>query len=302
MVATIVRSRLGQDFHQSMDVNFEVAIPTDSETPPQDPWANIFPPSLLHPGIPPLEVSDVSGMYDAEDQVYRCLDCMHEIWGGSCSQCGRHYSGHDVDASDDNASGEEHHGRWGILPAMEHIMGWPRSVGVDESDNGSYESSFIDDEDSERCDNEAVEISSACDDEVTALATRQGREGAGDVQIAFSEGSEDGDEKVSDDSQNNPLRPVLGSRRQVLSDSDVDDNCSHSTESEDDGSLARPPMRLFGRSTMSKGRSVESELSGSDDNGSDGSHASGVQWSGGEFGAFTAEDIAEENSDEDDGW
>jgi hypothetical protein len=72
--------------------------------------------------------------------------------------------------------------------------------------------------------------------------------------------------------------------------------------SEDDGSLARPPMRLFGRSTMSKGRSVESELSGSDDNGSDGSHASGVQWSGGEFGAFTAEDIAEENSDEDDGW
>ena len=220
MVATVVRSRLGRDFHQSADVDFKVATPTNSETPPQDPWANIFPPSLLRPGIPPLEASDVSGMYDAEDQVYRCLDCMHEIWGGSCSQCGRHYSGHDVDASDDNASGEEHHGRWNILPAMDRIMGWPLTTGVDESDNGSYESSFIDDEDSERCDNEAVEISSDCDGEVTALATRQGGEEAGEVQIAFSEGSEDGDEKVSDGSQK-PLRPVLGSRRQVLSDSDV---------------------------------------------------------------------------------
>jgi hypothetical protein len=108
---------------------------------------------------------------------------------------------------------------------MEHIMGWPRSVGVDESDNGSYESSFIDDEDSERLDRETVEISSD-HDEVTAQARRQGRQGAGEVQIAFSDGSEDGDDKVSDISvsdepQKKPLRPALGTRRQVLSDSDV---------------------------------------------------------------------------------
>jgi hypothetical protein len=225
MVATVVRSRLAQDFHQSADVDFEVAAPTSSETPPQDPWANIFPPTLLRPGIPPLEASSgVFGMYDAEDQVYRCLDCMHEIWGGQCSQCGRHYSGHD-DASDDNASGEEHHGRWSILPAMERIMGWPRSVSVDESENGSYESSFIHDEDSERSDRETVEISSD-HDQVMALATRQGRQGAGEVQIAFSEGSEVGDEKVSDisvsdESQKNPLRPGFGTRQQIHSDSDV---------------------------------------------------------------------------------
>jgi hypothetical protein len=209
MVTTVVRSRLAQEFHQEADVDFEVAASTSSETPPQDPWANIFPPTLLRPGIPPLEASpDDFGMYDAEDQVYRCLDCMHEIWGGSCSQCGRHYSGHDVDASDDNASGEEHHGRWSIL---ERILGWPRSVSVDESDNGSYENSFIDDEDSERSDR----------DEVTAPATRQGMRGAGEVQVTFSEGSEDGDDiSVSDESQK-PLHSALGTRRQVLSGSEA---------------------------------------------------------------------------------
>ena len=223
MVATVVRSRLGRDFHQSADVDFKEAAPTISEAPQQDPWVNIFPPTLLRPAIPPVEGSpDVFGMYDAEDQVYRCLDCMHEIWGDLCSQCGRHYSGHDVDASD-NASGEEPRSRWSILPAMERIMGWPHG-GLDESDDGSYEDSFIDDDDSERRDSEAVEISSD-NDEITTLATRQNRDSRG-VRITFSDSSEDGDEKVSDnsisdESQKRSRRPTLGTRRQVLSDSDV---------------------------------------------------------------------------------
>jgi len=225
MVATVVRSRLGHDFHQSGDVNFKEAIPTISETPQQDPWVNIFPPTLLRPAIPPVEGSPgVLGMYDAEDQVYRCLDCMHEIWAGLCSQCGRHYSGHDVDASDENASGEEHRARWGFLPAMERIMGWPHGS-VDESDDRSYESSFIDDDGSERRDSEAVEISSD-NDEITTLATRQNGDSERGVRITFSDGSEDGDENVSDNSisdecQKKPRRPDLGTRRQVLSDSDV---------------------------------------------------------------------------------
>jgi hypothetical protein len=228
MVATVVRSRLGQDFHQSGDINFKEAAPTISETPQQDPWVNIFPPTLLHPAIPPVEglPSDL-GMYDAEDQVYRCLDCMHEIWGGLCSQCGRHYSSHDVDTSDENASGEEHHARWNILPAMERIMGWPHG-NMDDSDGGSYESSFIDDDNSERRDSEAVEISSDSDG-ITTLATRQNRESGdseGGVRITFSDGGEDGDENVSDNSisdgsQKKPRRPALGTRRQVLSDNDV---------------------------------------------------------------------------------
>ena len=220
MVATVVRSSLGHDFHQPADVNPKEAAPTISEAPQQDPWVDIFPPMLLRPAIPPGEASpDVFGMYDAEDQVYRCLDCMHEIWGGSCSQCGRHYSGHDVDASDENASGEEHRSRWSILPAMERIIGWPHG-GVDESDNGSYESSFIDDDDSERRDGEAVEIFSE-NDEITTPGTRQNR--ASGLRITFSDHSDDGDERVSDnsisdESQNESRRPALGTRRQVLSD------------------------------------------------------------------------------------
>ena len=224
MVATVVQSSLGQEFYQSADVDFKEAAPTNSETPQQDPWVNIFPPTLLRPAIPLVEGSPgIFGMYDAEDQVYRCLDCMHEIWEGLCSQCGRHYDGHDVDASDENASGEEHRARWNILPAMERIMGWPHG-GVDESDDGSYESSFIDD-DSERRNNEAVEISSD-NDEITTLATRQNKDLEGGIRISFSDGSEDGDEKVSDnstsdESQNKPRRPAPGARQQVLSDSDL---------------------------------------------------------------------------------
>jgi hypothetical protein len=213
-VATVVRSRLGQDFHQSADVNFEEVTSINSETSQQDPWANIFPPTSLLPAILPVEGSPgVFGMYDPEDQVYRCLDCMHEIWGGLCSQCGRHYSGHDVDASDESVSGEEHRARWSILPAIERIMGWPRGIGVDESDDRSYESSFIDDESSERGDSEAVEISSD-NDEITGLATTRRR-------IAFSKGSGDEDEKVSDEFQKKPRRLALGTRRQVLSNSDM---------------------------------------------------------------------------------
>jgi hypothetical protein len=214
MVATVFQSRLGQDFHQPADVNIKEASPPISETPQQDPWVDIFPPTLLRPAIPPAEGSpSVFGMYDAEDLVYRCLDCMHEIWGSLCTQCGRHYSGHDENASDENASGEEGRARWSFLPAMERIMGWPHGI-VDESDDGSYESSFIDDDASEHRDSEI----SSDNDEVTTLPTRQNRDSEGRDRIIFSDGSEDEDEKVSDESQEKPRHPALGARRQVLSD------------------------------------------------------------------------------------
>ena len=66
--------------------------------------------------------------------------------------------------------------------------------------------------------------------------------------------------------------------------------------SEDDGSLARPPMRLFGRpcaqrSTIPEDERVESELSGSDESnnaGNEDGHSSDDQWFGGGPGAFSA--------------
>ncbi|KAH9994555.1 hypothetical protein BJV74DRAFT_831230 [Russula compacta] len=313
MVATVVKSKLAQDFTQPVELNPEVT-PADSATPPQDPWGDLFPPVLLRPGTPLEDLPpDALGMYDTEDQVHRCLDCMHEIREGSCTQCGRHYSGHDVGASDDDASGEGRHGIWSILPVMEHMMGWPHSVSADESDDGSYEASFIDDEDLECHDSEAVESSS--DDniiEATALAMRQDRDG---VQSTSSEGCNDGDEKLGDigdtgESQAVRQRPAVRTRRQVLSDTDVDHSGSYNVESDDDGSLARPPMRLFGRlcDHHLDSRGIDSRFSESDDSDNVGSDAFGSHWSGEEPRTFFAGVVAEEDSDadadedEDEGW
>jgi hypothetical protein len=230
MVAVVVKSGLAQDFPQPVEFNSPEAEFTNSGVPSGDPWANIFPPAPSRPGTPPIDGSPSAfGMYDAEDQVYRCLDCMHEIWGGSCSQCGRHYSGHNAYAHDDDTSGEEHPGLLNILPVMEHIMGFPHDDNMDGSDDGSYEASFIDDEDSRHPDSEVIGNSSDDNDdstmEVTALATTLGEGRVGNVWIPFSGGGQDGDENISDtgDTESRaPLRrTILRTRRQVFSDSEV---------------------------------------------------------------------------------
>lgn len=74
------------------------------------------------------------------------------------------------------------------------------------------------------------------------------------------------------------------------------------SDEEDDGSLARPPMRLFGRvssqrSFISEDESEDSQFSGSgdsDDVGSDNGDTFGVQWSGGGFGGFTVDEEDDE--------
>jgi hypothetical protein len=66
-----------------------------------DPWHNIFRYPHQHPVFQPpppgahaeFGVEDM-GMFDAEDGVHRCLDCMHEIWDGVCTGCQRAYAGH----------------------------------------------------------------------------------------------------------------------------------------------------------------------------------------------------------------
>ncbi|KIL66016.1 hypothetical protein M378DRAFT_10318 [Amanita muscaria Koide BX008] len=90
----------------------------------QDPWEKVFRPARNVYGNNPWwhdwvgdadevhervegELEEV-GMYDTEDHVHRCLDCMHEIWGGQCSQCGRAYPGHpEADDEDGDASDSE---------------------------------------------------------------------------------------------------------------------------------------------------------------------------------------------------
>ncbi|KII91714.1 hypothetical protein PLICRDRAFT_38539 [Plicaturopsis crispa FD-325 SS-3] len=78
---------------------------------PADPWAGIFrKPRQIHahpfpfdgfelpehfaPPPPGGEQGQNMGMHDVEDGVWRCLDCLHELWDGVCSSCGRVYPGH----------------------------------------------------------------------------------------------------------------------------------------------------------------------------------------------------------------
>ncbi|KIJ63664.1 hypothetical protein HYDPIDRAFT_168459 [Hydnomerulius pinastri MD-312] len=88
-----------------------------------DPWGDIFPKASALSGrrfpwfFPGADIDDDDddipipdfaprgedvGMLDMEDGgIYRCLDCMHEIWDGVCTSCGRVYPGHRHDGDED---------------------------------------------------------------------------------------------------------------------------------------------------------------------------------------------------------
>jgi hypothetical protein len=142
MVASVTKSGLAPHFP---------APPPADAAPVPDPWVNIFP-SLPHARGARAGEGDQAdmGMYDAEDAVYRCLDCMHEIWEGSCAQCGRIYPGHDgADSADeDDVAHMVNALRNGLVNGFHPVLDLVES-GSDEEDGGSeasYESSFIDDE------------------------------------------------------------------------------------------------------------------------------------------------------------
>ena len=104
-----------------------------------DLWKNIFPAEHRAHGHGPMGHGDFHGWlgslggtagpqeqdrdreqvgwWDEEDGgIYRCLDCMHEIWGGICSRCGREYPGHrdeDDDDDDDDEDDEDGDGEGG---------------------------------------------------------------------------------------------------------------------------------------------------------------------------------------------
>lgn len=91
-----------------------------------DPWKDIFPESgtashrefpWFFPGTDidddDIHIANIAprgedvGMLDMEDGgIYRCLDCMHEIWGGVCSSCGRVYPGHRPEEDDEDDEGD----------------------------------------------------------------------------------------------------------------------------------------------------------------------------------------------------
>ncbi|KAG5636877.1 hypothetical protein H0H81_006538 [Sphagnurus paluster] len=117
MVAGIVRSGL-------VELPAPPPDPSSSDGPEgsaPDPWQNIFRRANARPFFdlfaprPPRDAGpegdgglEAMGMYDAEDGgIYRCIDCMHELWAGICTQCQRVYPGHRRDGDSDEDGDED---------------------------------------------------------------------------------------------------------------------------------------------------------------------------------------------------
>ncbi|PCH37511.1 hypothetical protein WOLCODRAFT_140902 [Wolfiporia cocos MD-104 SS10] len=124
------------------------APPADAE-PGADPWDGIFP-------KPPRDAAgrDVRqedrGILDAEDGgVYRCVDCMHEIWGGVCAECGRVYPAHpearhrlDDFYGDDNFADEDEDVGWGWglgQAAGSDVIDWNEDDGGEDDYSDEYD-------------------------------------------------------------------------------------------------------------------------------------------------------------------
>lgn len=95
-------------------------------------------------------VPEDSGLYDEEDGVYRCMDCLHEIWGSVCSGCHRVYQGHAESGDSDDDDDVDFYGL-ANGPGLDMFQELLNSYnGLEEElsdiDEEGYEHSFIDDD------------------------------------------------------------------------------------------------------------------------------------------------------------
>ncbi|KAI0057272.1 hypothetical protein BV25DRAFT_1831253 [Artomyces pyxidatus] len=238
MVAALVSSGLAPDFP-----------PPPADNAERDPWAGIFrdptAPAALDGPMGEL------GMWDAEDDCYRCLDDNHELVEGKCTHCDRVYIGHLADYPLFDDLEEDEDDRPGWLPTMAQMLGFGVHHSDDEhssdedhdgvgSDDG-YGGSFIDDgEEGHGVNgeaNEVIEISS--DEEGEGRARRGNRRGAA-IIVSDEEDGSDADVRV----------PPRGRRAVIRLDVSDDEDEGYSVREvtpnyeEDDGSIARPPHRL----------------------------------------------------------
>ena len=84
------------------DVSGEISNTSAPPAPSGDPWAGIFPKQPVmennFDGFPLAmlggdegSVYDDTGIFDEEDDVYRCRGCMNEVVNGFCTLCQREY-------------------------------------------------------------------------------------------------------------------------------------------------------------------------------------------------------------------
>jgi len=160
MVATLVNSEL-------MDLPVPMA-PTNSTTPAgasnngdanNDPWRYIFQRTnalnnaMQGPQVQAQANREQMGMYDYEDGgIFRCIDCLHEIWGGVCSGCSRGYPGHERDDDDDDDDDVDLDGvnylfQRGVRHQAHHFLQNLHDGEVDDEDEDGYDQFWGEEED-----------------------------------------------------------------------------------------------------------------------------------------------------------
>ncbi|CAL1709662.1 unnamed protein product [Somion occarium] len=229
-----------------------------------DAWKDIFPP--LRPigrrhGLPDLQARELLGVQDAEDGgIYRCVDCMHEIWDGICSGCHREYPVHrDLHIHDDDDSDldsiyaddfmEPPRGDGNLLAMLlsgafanaAHIPDSELhsddddfgddvlsdlSEGLDVDEDEEYEGSFIDDGDD-------VEVLDAPPRRHPNPGRRRGRVSANPIVLSSDDEEEDNAEQISVPGGGSSSR-VAGSRSRVIHSDDEDEVTHHSEEDHHD--------------------------------------------------------------------
>ncbi|OCH92763.1 hypothetical protein OBBRIDRAFT_790921 [Obba rivulosa] len=259
-----------------------------------DPWANIFRParsnmhaSFAWPGAgagagagePPLP--HLVGMHDAEDGgIYRCVDCMHEIWDGICSACGRFYPGNpgagnpeddmwpeEMDVDEEQHIMAGHIGQ--LMGGLGHIL-----FGADRDDDDD-EVSLTDEEDSDirhyprraYASGGMAPFVVSEDDDAAHVSEHHGEDNGEDVNEDESEEDEEGYESSFIDDDDDRGIPTLRSRggrvqaRRVVDIPDTDD------EELMFPALRQPPDTSYPRASGSRYRLGGRRIGDPDDEG-----------------------------------
>lgn len=199
------------------------------------------------------------GFWDEEDEVYRCRDCMHEIYGGVCSSCGRLYAEHLHEDGDEWFTEDEvDGGLW-----MDHgpVGNWHGNAGMDNviydgsdvddfhfgdvglmggphraREDDGYESSFIDDSDDGNQDGQVrngngEEYHSAEDDEEQ---DDEPRRTSARTRIRMPGGLDTGSEDEENEQVQGRPQAAFNNRRRILSLSDSEGEAGSVRSNADD--------------------------------------------------------------------
>ncbi|KAK0484740.1 hypothetical protein IW261DRAFT_1560422 [Armillaria novae-zelandiae] len=154
--------------------------PQSEASAEEDPWKGAFGTLRLQQSDQDL---DMNGMLDLEDGVFRCRDCMHEIWHGVCTNCDRPYPGnphaqHGMEREEFDSPNFHTHPR--------NIFG----LDVEMSDEDDYDESFLEgsvgsfiDDGS---DDEGIEVhDSDSEGDRRSVSWREGRRSPSEVPLSL---------------------------------------------------------------------------------------------------------------------